>query len=220
MGPMSRKLSANSLVKETFRKLLSGLFGEPCLSLLESHLLKVFGKDPYDVLCNDPKSFCRELRAIFGEGFNALVSAAAQKLIKNYSLNWEREVDLASAAEDDDLVGQELLNLLVDAASKVAKEVAPGALILNSQERESITRFLDFAKAGGGLEEVIFNKPGWAVKIGRIMVFGIEFADKRIPVALYSRRYARFRQLANEWITRIPCAMRYVGRKAADLVKR
>ena len=67
---------------------------------------------------------------------------------------------------------------------------------------------------------MIFNKPGWAVKIGRIMVFGIEFADKRIPVALYSRRYARFRQLANEWITRIPCAVRYVGRKAADLVKR
>jgi hypothetical protein len=62
-----------------------------------------------------------------------------------------------------------------------------------------IFRLLELAKAGG-MDEQISGKVGWAVKVKTIIILGIKFGDKDIPVVLYSRRYARFDANARRWL--------------------
>ena len=62
---------------------------------------------------------------------------------------------------------------------------------LTPRETEVIFRLLELAKAGG-MDEQISGEVGWAVKVKTIIILGVKFGDKDIPVALYSRRYARF----------------------------
>ena len=159
-----------------------------------------FSEDPYKVLCDDPKKFCKELRTIFGEGLNPLFKTAARKLLDDYSLDQPRVKHFISRLENGEPVEDNFLELLVAASEKLVERIVPGAMLLKSRDRAGVIRLIEFAETSGGIEEHMFSRLGWAIRIGRVMVFGIKIADKCIPVAIYSRKYARFRQLANEWI--------------------
>ena len=76
-------------------------------------------------------------------------------------------------------------------SSKGCEESNARRLCLTSREAEVISRLLELAKAGR-IDEQISGEVGWAVKVKTIIILGIKFGDKDIPVALYLRRYARF----------------------------
>jgi len=192
--------SARSLLRRVFRTLFGELLGESCLRILELQLRNHFSEDPYKILCQDPKKFCRELKAIFGEGLNPLLRATAKKLVNDYSLNEVRVERFVSRLESGEPVGDELLELLAEASEKLIERIAPGAVLLERGDRSGVAKLIEFAENCGGIEEHVLSRPGWAIRIGKVIVFGIRFADKRVPVAIYSRKYARFRQLANEWV--------------------
>ena len=84
-------------------------------------------------------------------------------------------------------------------SSKGCEESNARRLCLTPRETEVIFRLLELAKAGG-MDEQISGKVGWAVKVKTIIILGIKFGDKDIPVVLYSRRYARFDANARRWL--------------------
>jgi len=184
------------LIRNVFRTLFEKLLGQSCLRVLELRLRSRFSEDPYKVLCEDPERFCRELRMIFGKGLNSLFKVAAEKIIDDYSMDYQHVEEFMRRAESERLTGDELLELLVEAV----RRVAPGALLLGERERDGVVKLIELAEASGGIEERMFSRLCWAIKIGKVIVFGIEVAEENVPIAIYSRRYARFRQLADEWI--------------------
>ena len=195
-----RKPPPRNLIRNIFRTLFKELLGESCLRMLELRLKSRFSEDPYKILCESPRKFCRELRAIFGEGSNPLFKVAAEKIADDYSMDYQHVEELVKGMERGDMMGDEFLELLVAAAGETARKIAPGALVLGGRERDGVIKLIELAEASGGIEERVFSRLGWAIKIGKVIVFGIELADENIPVAMYSRKYARFRQLADEWI--------------------
>jgi hypothetical protein len=72
-------------------------------------------------------------------------------------------------------------------------------MCLTSREAEVISRLLELAEAGG-IDERVGGEVGWVAKIKTVIILGIRFGDKSIPVALYSRRYARFDAIARRWL--------------------
>ena len=195
-----RKLLPRTLIRNVFRALFRELLGEPCLRILELRLENRFSEDPYKILCESPEKFCRELRTILGEGLNSLFKVAAEKIIDEYPIDHRHAEKFLKSVKNGDLCGDEFLELLAAAAEKTIRKIAPGALVLRERERNGVIKLIELAEAGGGIEERMSGSLSWAIKIGKVIVFGIELADENIPVAMYSRRYARFRQLADEWI--------------------
>ncbi len=195
-----RKPPPRALIRNVFRTLFRELLGESCLRILELRLKNRFSEDPYKILCESPGKFCRELRIIFGEGLNSLFKVAAEKIVDDYSMDYRHVEGFVRSVESGDMRGDEFLELLIAAAGETVRKIAPGALVLRERERDGVIKLIELAEASGGIEERMFSRLGWAIKIGKVIVFGIELADENIPVAMYSRKYARFRQLADEWI--------------------
>ena len=195
-----RKPPSAALIRNVFKTLFRELLGQSCLRILELRLRSRFSGDPYKILCEDPERFCRELRTIFGEGLNSLFRVAAEKIVDNYPMDYQHVEGFMRKVESGELGGDEFLKLLMAAAEETVKRIAPGALLLGARERDGVIKLIELAEASGGIEERMFGRLGWAIKIGKVIVFGIELADESIPIAMYSRKYARFRQLADEWI--------------------
>lgn len=186
-------LSTN-LVKKIFRKLFAELLGENSLSIMELRLRRTFGEDPYIILCRDPTRFSSELKNIIGGGLDNLLRIAAGRLADDYSL---KSPDTRASSKKDDEV---FLDLLFEAARKAAERIAPGAVCLMPHETEIVSKLLRLAKAAGGVDEQIGGEAGWAAKIKSIIILGIRCHGEMIPVALYSRRYARLDVIARRWL--------------------
>ncbi len=195
-----QKLSSMNMVKRVFRRLFGELFGEPCLRVLELRLKQRFSEDPYKILCDDPGRFCKGLREVFGEGFDMFFKASAEKLIEKYSLKNLEKNEFAGVVKDDEKAGRKLLDLLIESARKKAERIASGSLLLSYQDKDGVISIIELAKINGKIEEEFFGDLGWAVKMAGVIVFGIEFGDEKIPIAIYSKRYARFREIAERWI--------------------
>lgn len=182
-----------NLVKKIFRRLFTELLGEGSLNILELQLRGALGEDPYIVLCRDPARFSAELRKMLGGELDNLLKIAASRLADDYSL--EKLYVRASSGDIDEV----FLDLLFEAARRAVERIAPGAMCLTPRESYVISRLLELAEAGG-IDERVCGEVGWAVKIKTILILGIRFGDKIVPVALYSRRYARFGAIAGRWL--------------------
>ena len=183
-----------NLVKKIFRKVFAELLGESSLSIMELRLRRVFGEDPYSMLCRDPARFSSELKNIIGSNADNLLRIAAGRLADDYAL---RSLDARTYSKKDD---EAFLDLLFEAARKAVERIAPGAVCLAPHDAEIILKLLELAKAAGGVDEQISGGAGWAAKIKSIIILGIRCDDEMIPVALYSRRYARLDAIARRWL--------------------
>ena len=196
----AQKSIAVSAVKRIFRKLFKELFGGHSLHIIELRLKRELKTDPYKVLYENPGRFCKALRKVFGEGFDLLFKTSAQRLIEEYSLNELDNSELAAISMDDEKAGQKFLELLIESSKRIAEKIIYGSKLLNYRDKDGIVELIELAKMNGGVEEEVFGDLGWAVKVAGVMVFGIEFRDEKIPIAMYNRKYARFRQIAEKWI--------------------
>ncbi len=190
-----------NLVKRIFRKLFTELIGENSLKILELRLRKTLGEDPYIALCKDPVKFSAELKNILG-GVDNLLRVAANKLVDDYSL---KNLDLFASSKKADEI---FFDLLFEASRKAAERIAPGAISLALNDTEIISNLLKLAMACGGIDEQVNEDMGWAVKMKSIIILGIKYNDKMIPVALYSKRYTRFDLIARRWLEEVPLIFR------------
>ncbi|MEM3922447.1 MAG: hypothetical protein QW330_04215 [Nitrososphaerota archaeon] len=70
------------LVKSAFKGAMRSVFGENGSRILELHLRRFLGKDPYEALYEDPRLFCDGLRSFFGPGAKGLLTVLAKTLIR------------------------------------------------------------------------------------------------------------------------------------------
>ena len=197
---LQRGHSPRPLVKKIFRKIFKELLGEPSLSVLELRLKLILGKDPYIVLYDNPSKFCEAVRKIFGNNFNTLFKTVTQKIVKEYGIKNLYNEESTNILESSEETGQKLMELIIEAAKNLAKRITLGAFILSYRDKGGITTLIRLARANGNIEEELSGNLGWAVKIGGVIILGIDFADETVPIAMYSRKYARFNSIASEWI--------------------
>ncbi|MEM4498058.1 MAG: hypothetical protein QW692_04440, partial [Nitrososphaerota archaeon] len=88
-----------NLVKKIFRKVFAELLGESSLSIMELRLRRVFGEDPYSMLCRDPARFSSELKNIIGSNADNLLRIAAGRLADDYAL---RSLNARTYSKKDD----------------------------------------------------------------------------------------------------------------------
>jgi hypothetical protein len=55
--------------------------------IISFHLKQKFGKDPYEVLVNDPKTFFNGLEEVLGAGAEAVISLIGSFLVIKYCVN-------------------------------------------------------------------------------------------------------------------------------------
>lgn len=69
--------------------------------IISFHLKQKFGKDPYDVLIDDPETFYNGLREISGTGADTVLSLVGTLLSKRYGTNHSAEEFLALFTRSD-----------------------------------------------------------------------------------------------------------------------
>lgn len=92
------------LVKSAFKGAMKSLFGENGSRILELHLRRFLGKDPYDALYDDPRLFCDGLRSFFGPGARGLLLMLAKTLIREsgaQGLTPEQVIELLESGDQE-----------------------------------------------------------------------------------------------------------------------
>jgi len=95
--------------------------------IISFHLKQKFGKDPYDVLINDPKAFYNGLTEISGDGADTVLSLVGSLLSKRYGVNRSAEEFLVLFTRSDSQSKHELKELfrrIADQGREEAVEVA------------------------------------------------------------------------------------------------
>ena len=95
--------------------------------IISFHLKQKFGKDPYDVLIDDPQAFYNGLREISGDGADTVLSLVGTLLSKRYGSNRSAEEFLALFTRSDSQSKHELEEIfrrIADQGREEAVEVA------------------------------------------------------------------------------------------------
>jgi len=90
------------LVKKTFKNAMRSIFGENGSRILELHLRRFLGKDPYEALYEDPRLLCDGLRAFFGPGARGLLIVLAKSLIRESGIQGLTPVQIIEILESGD----------------------------------------------------------------------------------------------------------------------
>ena len=100
------------VVQKIFREATTESMGSTFQALIISfHLKQKFGKDPYDVLINDPKAFYNGLTEISGLGADVVLSLVGALLSRRYGSNRSAEEFLALFTRSDSQSKHELKEL-------------------------------------------------------------------------------------------------------------
>ena len=101
--------SLSGTVQKIFSEATTEAMGSTFQTLIISfHLKQKFGKDPYDVLIDDPETFYNGLREISGAGADVVLSLVGSLLSKRYGTNRSAEEFLALFTRSDSQSKHEL----------------------------------------------------------------------------------------------------------------
>jgi len=76
-----------ALVKSAFKESVKKVLGEDGSRALEFHMKRVLKKDPYDILCEDPRRFYEGLRPFFGNNATAFLKIVVATLMKDHGVS-------------------------------------------------------------------------------------------------------------------------------------
>jgi hypothetical protein len=95
-------ISLSGTVQKIFGEATTESMGSTFQAIIISfHLKQKFGKDPYDVLLDDPEAFYNGLREILGTGADTVLSLVGTLLSKRYGANRSAEEFLALFTRSD-----------------------------------------------------------------------------------------------------------------------
>ena len=101
--------SLSGTVQKIFSEATTEAIGSTFQAIIISfHLKQKFGKDPYDVLIDEPKAFYNGLTAILGTGADVVLSLVGTLLSKRYGSNRSAEEFLALFTRSDSQSKHEL----------------------------------------------------------------------------------------------------------------
>jgi hypothetical protein len=117
--------SLSGTVQKIFSEATTEAMGSTFQTLIISfHLKQKFGKDPYDVLIDDPETFYNGLREISGAGADVVLSLVGSLLSKRYGTNRSAEECLALFTRSDSQSKHELREIFRRIADQGIEETA------------------------------------------------------------------------------------------------
>jgi hypothetical protein len=117
--------SLSGTVRKIFSEATTESMGSTFQALIISfHLKQKFGKDPYEVLIDDPKAFYNGLTEIVGAGADTVLSLVGTFLSKRYGVNRSAEEFLALFTSGDSQSKHELKELFRRIADQGREETA------------------------------------------------------------------------------------------------
>lgn len=121
MSLKNEKILLQNVAKEVFEEATTTALGSSCSVVIEFHLKQKFGKDPYEVFLEDPKSFYEALEEIFGAGAESMISLVGTFLIKKYGITCTATEFLNLVVNGDEPARRALKEILTCIASQSAK---------------------------------------------------------------------------------------------------
>jgi hypothetical protein len=117
--------SLSGIVQKIFSEATTESMGSTFQALIISFYLKQkFGKDPYDVLIDDPETFYNGLREISGTGADVVLILVGSLLSKRYGTNRSAEEFLALFTRSDSQSKHELKDIFRRIADQGREEAA------------------------------------------------------------------------------------------------
>ena len=117
--------SISGTVQKIFSEATTESMGSTFQALIISfHLKQKFGKDPYDVLLDDPKAFYNGLTEISGAGADTVLSLVGTFLSKRYGSNRSAEEFLVLFTRSDSQSKHELKELFRRITDQEREETA------------------------------------------------------------------------------------------------
>lgn len=105
-------------IKMFFQGAFHSLLGESGARVLEFHMTRILGSDPYYVLYDNPKAFCDGLRGFLGSGANALLKILSKKIINEYHLENISPDEIVELMESGSRESRErFINLIISVIS-------------------------------------------------------------------------------------------------------
>lgn len=86
MSIRDERVLLKKVAKEVIEEATTTALGSSCNVVIAFHLKQKFGKDPYEVFAEDPRSFYKALEEIFGAGAESMISLVGTFLIKKYGM--------------------------------------------------------------------------------------------------------------------------------------
>ena len=94
------KEQARSVICRGFEAATTEAMGSTFHTIICFHLKRKLGKDPYEVLIDNPKLFYNGLKEVLGEGAKAVISLVGTYLTVKYSTNCTAEEFVKLFTED------------------------------------------------------------------------------------------------------------------------
>lgn len=91
--------------------------------IISFHLKQKFGKDPYEVLVDDPKTFFNGLEEVLGAGAEAVISLIGAFLVIKYGVNCTADEFVRLLIKGDEPSKRKLKEILINVAHS-CKEAA------------------------------------------------------------------------------------------------
>lgn len=106
---MAEPFMRPELVKRALRDVIRSILGEGGSRVLELHLERMLGRDPYDAFYENPKLFCDGLRSLFGVGCRGLLRVIASTIIERHEVQGMTPENLINLLDDNSLRSRKLL---------------------------------------------------------------------------------------------------------------
>jgi hypothetical protein len=88
---MSKQVLLHKVAQKIFEEATAASLGSTFHVIISFHLKQKFGKDPYEVLIEDPKCFYNGLKEVLGAGAEAVINLVGAFLTIKYHVNCTAE---------------------------------------------------------------------------------------------------------------------------------
>jgi hypothetical protein len=102
------KEQARSVISRGFEAATTEAMGSTFHTIIYFHLKRKFGKDPYEVLIEDPKCFYNGLKEVLGAGAEAVINLVGTFLTIKYDVDCTAEEFTGLFTKDSTLSTQKL----------------------------------------------------------------------------------------------------------------
>jgi hypothetical protein len=85
---MSKQVLLHKVAQKIFEEATAASLGSTFHVIISFHLRNKFGKDPYEVLIEDPKCFYNGLKEVLGAGAEAVINLVGTYLTVKYNTNY------------------------------------------------------------------------------------------------------------------------------------
>ena len=117
------RILAHKVAQRVFEEASAANLGLTFHMIISFHLKQKFGKDPYQVLVDDPKTFFNGLEEVLGPGAEAVISLIGTFLVIKYDVDLPAKEFVKLVTKGDEPSKLRLKKILTDVAHS-NKEVA------------------------------------------------------------------------------------------------